>query len=106
MPQISPIYWINISIPRPLGALKTLHYLTYLFPENEHEVGLPINEYRTEKLRFVFSSKAIRQQKRTRVRAYNKRALVKSCTKRAISQTETVTNNGTHMLAMPSATRT
>ncbi|MDW2310590.1 site-specific integrase [Vibrio sp. 1075] len=64
-------------MPPALEALKAQRHLTYLYPANEHEVELPGNAYRTEKLRFVFNPKAVRQQKGSDYDYYGKRALVR-----------------------------
>lgn len=64
-------------MPPALEALKAQRHLTYLYPANEHEVELPGNAYRTEKLRFVFNPKAVRQQKGSDFDYYGKRALVR-----------------------------
>ena len=64
-------------MPPALEALKAQRHLTYLYPANEHEVELPGNTYRTEKLRFVFNPKAVRQQKGSDYDYYGKRALVR-----------------------------
>ncbi|HCE5244002.1 TPA: site-specific integrase [Vibrio parahaemolyticus] len=64
-------------MPPALEALKAQRHLTYLYPAYEHEVELPGNTYRTEKLRFVFNPKAVRQQKGSDYDYYGKRALVR-----------------------------
>lgn len=62
-------------MPPAIEALKAQRHLTYLFPAKEHQVELPGNSYRTEKLRFVFNPKVVRAQKRSDFDYYGKRAL-------------------------------
>ncbi|ENM6576124.1 site-specific integrase [Vibrio fluvialis] len=62
-------------LPPAIEALRAQRHLTYLYPAKEHEVELPGNSYRTEKLRFVFNPKAVREQKGSDYDYYGKRAL-------------------------------
>lgn len=62
-----------------LEVIKMQRHLTYLYPESEHEVELPLpdNAFRTEKNRFVFNPKAVRQPKGCDYDYYGRRTLVK-----------------------------
>ncbi|MFV0446934.1 MAG: tyrosine-type recombinase/integrase [Vibrio sp.] len=64
-------------MPPAIEALKAQRHLTYLYPATDHEVELPGNAFRTEKLRFVFNPKAVRQQKSSDFDYYGKQALVR-----------------------------
>ncbi|ELP2650069.1 site-specific integrase [Vibrio fluvialis] len=62
-------------LPPAVEALKAQRHLTYLYPTKEHQVELPGNSFRTEKLRFVFNPKVVREQKGSDYDYYGKRAL-------------------------------
>ncbi|MDQ2107641.1 MULTISPECIES: site-specific integrase [unclassified Vibrio] len=62
-------------LPPAVEALKAQRHLTYLYPAKEHSVELPGKTFRTEKLRFVFNPKAVREQKNSDYDYYGKRAL-------------------------------
>ncbi|HDY7534883.1 TPA: site-specific integrase [Vibrio vulnificus] len=62
-------------LPPALEALQAQRHLTYLYPAEEHDIELPGQIYRKEKLRFVFNPKVVRAQKGSDYSYYGKRAL-------------------------------
>ena len=60
-------------LPPAIEALKAQRHITYLLPAKEHDVELAGKQCRTERLRFVFNPKCVREQRRSDYDYYGKR---------------------------------